>query len=79
MTEGQKERIIESGKTYFREIIIPNHVKGLQTLELKKFKFNPFLVSVNISGLTSLLPMRGASRRCNRRCCLASMMSSLCA
>ena len=45
MTEQQKKQIIESGKTYFREIIIPNHIKGLQTLELNKFKFNPFLVN----------------------------------
>ena len=45
MTEKQKKQIIESGKTYFREIIIPNHIKGLQSLELKKFKFNPFLVN----------------------------------
>ena len=45
MTEQQKKQIIESGKTYFREIIIPNHIKGLRALELKKFKFNPFLVN----------------------------------
>ncbi len=45
MTEEQKLQIIESGKTYFREIIIPNHLKGLQTLKLKDFKINPFLVN----------------------------------
>ena len=45
MTEEQKLQIIESGKTYFREIIIPNHLKWLQTLKLKDFKINPFLVN----------------------------------
>lgn len=45
MTEEQKLSIIESGKQYFREIIIPNHLKGLQRLKLKDFKINPFLVN----------------------------------
>ena len=45
MTEEQKLSIIESGKQYFREIIIPNHVKGLEKLKLKDFKINPFLVN----------------------------------
>lgn len=45
MTEEQKLSIIESGKQYFREIIIPNHVKGLERLKLKDFKINPFLVN----------------------------------
>lgn len=45
MTEEQKVSIIESGKQYFREIIIPNHVKGLENLKLKDFKINPFLVN----------------------------------
>ena len=45
MDERQKQSIIESGKRYFREIIIPNHVKNLQTLKLKSFKVNPFLVN----------------------------------
>lgn len=45
MTEEQKISIIESGKQYFREIIIPNHVKGLKNLRLKDFKINPFLVN----------------------------------
>lgn len=45
MTEKQKRSIIESGKQYFREIIIPNHVKGLEKLKLKDFKINPFLVN----------------------------------
>ena len=43
MTEKQKESIINSGKQYFRQIIIPNHLKGLQSLRLKDFKINPFL------------------------------------
>ena len=45
MTEEQKNSIIESGKQYFREIIIPNHLKGLKKLKLKDFKINPFLVN----------------------------------
>ena len=45
MTEDQKKSIFNSGKQYFRQIIIPNHLKGLQTLKLKDFKINPFLVN----------------------------------
>ena len=45
MTEKQKMQIIESGKAYFRSIIIPNHLRGLQRLKLKDFKVNPFLVN----------------------------------
>ena len=45
MTEEQKKKIIESGKNYFREIIIPNHLKNLDALRLKDFKINPFLVN----------------------------------
>jgi len=45
MTEEQKLSIIESGKQYFRQIIIPNHIKRLEKLKLKDFKINPFLVN----------------------------------
>ena len=45
MTEEQKLSIIESGKQYFREVIIPNHIRGLERLKLKDFKINPFLVN----------------------------------
>ncbi len=45
MTEQQKLSIIESGKDYFREIIIPNHLKGLNALKLESFTINPFLVN----------------------------------
>ena len=45
MTEEQKKSIIESGKQYFREIIIPKHLKNLETLKLKDFNINPFLVN----------------------------------
>ena len=41
MDEKQKKSIIESGKQYFREIIIPKHLKNLQSLKLKDFKINP--------------------------------------
>ena len=45
MDERQKQSIIDSGKQYFREIIIPNHLGNLQSLKLKDFKINPFLVN----------------------------------
>lgn len=45
MTEEQKNQIIESGKEYFRHIIIPNHLKGLDRLQLKDFSINPFLIN----------------------------------
>ena len=45
MTEEQKNSIIESGKQYFREIIIPKHLKNLEVLKLKDFNINPFLVN----------------------------------
>lgn len=45
MTEDQKIAIIEKGKDYFREIIIPNHIKQLKKLRLKDFNINPFLIN----------------------------------
>lgn len=45
MNEEQKLSIIYKGKQYFREIIIPNHLKGLSSLRLKNFNVNPFLVN----------------------------------
>lgn len=45
MTEKQKKSIIESGKQYFRNIIIPNHLKTLSKLKLSDFSINPFLVN----------------------------------
>ena len=45
MTEEQKQQIIDSGKNYFRKIIMPGHLKNLQALKLKDFKINPFLVN----------------------------------
>lgn len=45
MTEEQKLQIIEKGKEYFRNTIIPNHLKGLERLKLKSFTINPFLVN----------------------------------
>lgn len=45
MTEQQKQDIIESGKQYFRSIIIPNHLRNLQKLRLKDFDVNPFLIN----------------------------------
>lgn len=45
MTEAQKKAIIESGKQYFRETIIPNHISKLGSLKLKDFNINPFLIN----------------------------------
>lgn len=45
MTEAQKNKILESGKDYFRNIIIPNHLRNLSSLTLKKFDVNPFLIN----------------------------------
>lgn len=45
MTESQKQAIIESSKQYFRETIIPNHVNKLESLKLKDFNINPFLIN----------------------------------
>ena len=45
MTEQQKQAIIESGKQYFRSIIIPNHLKYLNKLHLSSFDINPFLIN----------------------------------
>lgn len=45
MTEEQKHSIIESGKDYFRSIIIPSHLKNLTKLKLKDFNINPFTIN----------------------------------
>lgn len=45
MTEEDKLSIIESGKEFFRSIIIPNHLNGLKKLKLKDFAINPFLIN----------------------------------
>lgn len=45
MTEEQKASIIESGKDYFRSIIIPSHLKNLKSLKLKDFNVNPFTIN----------------------------------
>lgn len=45
MTEQQKFSIIESGKQYFREIIIPKHLENMTKLNLSDFNINPFTVN----------------------------------
>lgn len=45
MEEGRKQKIIESGKDFFRTIIIPKHLNNVKKLRLKDFKINPFLVN----------------------------------
>jgi hypothetical protein len=45
MNEKQKRLIIESGKDYFRRIIIPKHIQKLKELTLRDFDINPFLIN----------------------------------
>lgn len=45
MNEEQKKSIIESGKKYFRTVIIPKHVENLKGLKLDDFNINPFLIN----------------------------------
>lgn len=45
MTDEQKNSIIESGKEYFRTILIPNHLRNLQKLKLDEFNINPFTIN----------------------------------
>lgn len=45
MEEDRKKKIIESGKEYFRTIIIPKHINNVKKLKLKDFKINPFLAN----------------------------------
>ena len=44
MTDKDKQSIIANGKEYFRTIIIPAHLKGIENLRLKDFNVNPFLI-----------------------------------
>ena len=45
ITEEQKLNIIENGKAYFRDIIIPKQIKNMEKLHLNSFSINPFLVN----------------------------------
>lgn len=45
MTDEQKNSIIESGKEYFRTILIPNHLRNLHKLKLDGFNINPFTIN----------------------------------
>lgn len=45
MDTDRKQRIIESGKDFFRSVIIPKHINNVRKLKLKDFKINPFLVN----------------------------------
>ena len=45
ITNQQKQSIIDSGKSFFRTIIIPSHLKNLNELKLKDFNVNPFLIN----------------------------------
>ena len=45
MTEKQKKAILDKGKEYFRDRIIPSHLKNLDKLSLSSFNINPFLIN----------------------------------
>ena len=45
MTEEQKQSILDSAKVYFREAIIPGHIKKITKIKLKDFKINPFTIN----------------------------------
>lgn len=45
MTDAQKDAIIDSGKNFFRTIIIPKHLTNLSNLKLSSFDINPFLIN----------------------------------
>ena len=45
MTEDQKNSIIESGKEYFRAILIPYHLNNLNRLKLNSFNVNPLTIN----------------------------------
>lgn len=50
MTNERNQQIIDSGKDFFREIIIPVHLKNLNELQLKDFNVNPFLIKMTNPG-----------------------------
>lgn len=45
MTEDQKSSIVDSGKAYFRQLIISKHIEDLKQLRLSDFKINPFIIN----------------------------------
>ena len=45
MTEEQKKIVVDTGKLFFRDIIISNHIKNIEKLRLKDFKINPFIIN----------------------------------
>ena len=45
MTDAQKEAIIDSGKNFFRTLIIPKHLSNIERLKLSSFDINPFLIN----------------------------------
>jgi len=56
MTEQEKKEILDKVKTWFREIIIPNHISNTKKLtDPSEFNINPFLVSYIAAYLTGEL------------------------
>lgn len=45
MTEKQKISIIDSGKGYFRQLIISKHIQDIKGLKLRDFRINPFIIN----------------------------------
>lgn len=45
MKEEHKQAIIESGKQFFKDVIIPKHLANLEKLKLEEFNVNPFLIN----------------------------------
>ncbi len=56
MTEQEKQAILEKVKSWFREVIIPNHIKNtLKLANPSEFDINPFLVPYIAAFLTGEL------------------------
>lgn len=46
MTEAQKQSIIEICKHFFRMIIVPDSLKGIENISLRDVSINPFLITL---------------------------------
>lgn len=63
MTEQEKQAILEKVKTWFREVIIPNHIKNTRKLENpSEFDINPFLVPYIAAFLTGELTPQSVAK-----------------
>ncbi|ASF47133.1 PmeII family type II restriction endonuclease [Methylovulum psychrotolerans] len=63
MTEQEKQAILEKVKTWFREVIIPNHIKNtLKLANPSEFDINPFLVPYIAAFLTGELTPQSVAK-----------------